>query len=338
MIMTIFLRKLKELIHLKDNEKVSFWDTNSILLLPVVNVDSVTLINLDFEKYKNLRKNRNPHACNTGEAFVSYGVDINRNYDIAFNSQADRETKINCSEVYKGDLPFSEPETQAVRAIFDVHKSVISAMNFHSYGNLWVRPFNFLTDPKLGLVTKSEYEDSTPNFNLEANEKMYQEFSDKAPIPKGGIVANAVRAVDYPAPGEASDWMLWHKGVFAWSPELGYGTNGVDGKWGDSDAFYPNPDVQTQILKKDFPVIDWFLVNHTPENLSVEIKEDLEYAFIDVEVKGYGNLLETDLYIFLDMEKLGDYVKLREEMKEIFKSFKKIWTRDFCCGGYCRKD
>jgi len=30
-----------------------------------------------------------------------------------------------------------------------------------------------------------------------------------------------VKAVGYTASGEASDWMLLKKGIFAWSPELG---------------------------------------------------------------------------------------------------------------------
>lgn len=321
MITTIFLKKLKDLISLEKSENIDFWDTNKILFLPVVNVDSVILINQNFEKYKMLRKNRNPFSCKSPMKESSYGVDVNRNYDIAFSSKADEETKENCTEVFGGDKPFAEPETKAVKSLFENYNySIISAMNFHSYGNLWIRPFNFLTVKSKMLVNESKYEKSKPNFKMETFEKLYDHFTVKAPIPPGGIVANAIRAVDYPAPGEASDWMLWHKGVFAWSPELGYGSNGIDGKWGESDKFYPTKDVQKKIFVKDFPVIEWFLEEHSIRILKFLVRDEDGFVVIGFEIIGFGDLQYADFEL--------EFVGKKDTEKEVFLKMKKIFFEE----------
>lgn len=83
-------------------------------------------------------------------------------------------------------------------------------MNFHCYGNLWIHPPNFaaLSDPD-------------PLKDLPVAKALYKDFEDNAPVPQGGITTYAVKAVGYTASGEASDWMLLKKNIFAWSPELG---------------------------------------------------------------------------------------------------------------------
>ena len=101
-----------------------------------------------------------------------------------------------CSEVYRGSRPFSEPETQAVKNLVKSHPNIISAMNFHCFGNLWIRPFNY--------VGKNEIDP----MNTLPIARAYNFFEKAAPIARGGIVANALKAVNYPATGEASDWML----------------------------------------------------------------------------------------------------------------------------------
>lgn len=83
-------------------------------------------------------------------------------------------------------------------------------MNFHCYGNLWIRPPNY-----------ASLEDPDPLKDYPIAKKLYQDFEDNAPVPPGGIVTYAVKAVGYTASGEASDWMLLKKNIFAWSPELG---------------------------------------------------------------------------------------------------------------------
>jgi hypothetical protein len=53
------------------------------------------------------------------------------------------ECKDVCSECYRGTAPFSEPETQAMKAFFEENsKNIKFVMNFHSFGNMWIIPFN----------------------------------------------------------------------------------------------------------------------------------------------------------------------------------------------------
>lgn len=48
-----------------------------------------------------------------------------------------------CGECYHGTAPFSEPETRALRDFLTAHKDEIKFVsNTHSFGNLWVYPYN----------------------------------------------------------------------------------------------------------------------------------------------------------------------------------------------------
>lgn len=186
-------------------------------------MDSYHLISKNFDKYSNLRKSRRPLPEGQSESYsCTRGVDINRNYDIEFESMADGLERSNpCSEVYKGLYAFSEPETRAIKGLVESEITIKSAMNFHCYGNLWVKPTNYI-----------EKGDKDPLEDM-PEKKFYTFFKDFAPFPRKAIVTNAVDAVDYPAPGEASDWMFFKHKIFAWSPELG--VNKVDSPEGNPD-------------------------------------------------------------------------------------------------------
>lgn len=74
------------------------------------------------------RKNRRPIDENC------IGVDGNRNYD-AHWFLGDRE-KIPCEEVYKGEMPFSELETQAIKNLLTrVKSTTILYISIHTFGN-----------------------------------------------------------------------------------------------------------------------------------------------------------------------------------------------------------
>ena len=69
------------------------------------------------------------------------GVDLNWNYDFHFGGNS--EDKEKCGETFNGGKPFSEPETSAIKNLLDKYSNIRSAMNFHSYGNMWIWPFNY---------------------------------------------------------------------------------------------------------------------------------------------------------------------------------------------------
>lgn len=128
MIFNIFLLNLKSLIHKtprgshsKRSEYLKeigeeFWNFNYLIFVPAVNLDGVIAIDEGFHlngvwDHKMVRKNMR-HTSDREKCLQ--GVDINRNYDIAWESMNDAETIDPCSEVFRGEKPFSEPETKAI--------------------------------------------------------------------------------------------------------------------------------------------------------------------------------------------------------------------------------
>jgi len=68
---------------------------------------------------------------------------LNRNYGFHYGESL-KDTNP-CAETFRGKTAFSEPETQAVRNLVNRYPNIVSAMNFHSYGNMWIHPFNYMT-------------------------------------------------------------------------------------------------------------------------------------------------------------------------------------------------
>ncbi len=101
----------------------SFVDDNEIWFIPVVNPDGFdhvwTVNNL-------WRKNRAPQAG--GEI----GVDLNRNYDLGWNSTCSGSTSPS-SNTYKGTAPFSEIETRTIRD-FSRDRRFAKVLDYHSSG------------------------------------------------------------------------------------------------------------------------------------------------------------------------------------------------------------
>ena len=66
-------------------------------------------------------------------------------FDCGYKFSIDNKGSSNdpCEEDFRGKSAFSEPETQAFRDMFEKYPKIISAMNFHTYGDLWIIPFNY---------------------------------------------------------------------------------------------------------------------------------------------------------------------------------------------------
>ncbi|XP_043648425.1 carboxypeptidase B [Drosophila teissieri] len=108
------------------------------IIVPLVNPDGY-----EYSRTKNpkWRKNRRPHKSTK---FV--GTDCNRNYDIFWNSGP---SKIN-RNTYKGESPFSEPETRAMRSILDrMSSNLLFFLSLHSYGQSIMYPWGYCRDNPL---------------------------------------------------------------------------------------------------------------------------------------------------------------------------------------------
>ena len=108
----------------QSNPKVtSALTKNTIYMVPCLNPDGFEYSRTHFSFWrKNRRKNKDG----------TYGVDLNRNFDIGFIKNRDTS-----SNVYGGTEPFSEPETRAIRDFVKEHKNITIALDYHSQGNVF---------------------------------------------------------------------------------------------------------------------------------------------------------------------------------------------------------
>ena len=72
------------------------------------------------------------------------GVNLNHNYDYSWAAANDLdEDQQECSNSYRGEAPFSESETQAVRDfILDHQETLKFVVNYQAYGNMLIIPFS----------------------------------------------------------------------------------------------------------------------------------------------------------------------------------------------------
>ena len=126
-------------------------------------------------------------------------------------------------------------------------KNCISAMSFHSFGDLWIMPLSYVKDPKNRELARKNH------ILFEA----YEEFNSHAYKPDGAKFGNAMKTIKYQANGEATDWLLAVKNVFAFSPEMGI-------KDKASETFYPHRHIHKQIVETDYKVVSGFIKMHIP--------------------------------------------------------------------------
>jgi len=214
------------------------------------------------------------------------GVDLNRNYDFAFGHDNVGSNKDPCAEDYRGKSAFSEPATRQVRNFLTSTPSVKIALNLHAWGNLLVHPWSYLNYPikakayssslnsKLGeymcatgQAGRQEYFKklgSTCQFldqklvDLDEAFKFYSFLIDNANLPSNNMEGNGYATVDYPANGEASDWMLGNLGIFAMSPELG------SNKQQSEDFFIQDPDALFDVLQSNYDWIRFTILSVMP--------------------------------------------------------------------------
>ena len=170
---------------------------------------------------------------------------MNRNYGYKFGFDSIGSSNRICEEDYRGSSPFSEPETQAIKSAIELRSPrIISAMNFHCYGNLWIHPFNYSNEP-----------DNLELKQYEQFEEIYDHLHSSMKFPSNALVGNAKKLIDYVANGEASDWMFAEKKIISWSPELGNRDH-------TSDNFYIDASIHETVIKDDYIAIEGFIFSH----------------------------------------------------------------------------
>lgn len=237
-ILTIIKLKMTDSPYIKDI-------LNSVHLhfIPVINVDGYITNNENYKANQNYpkswmnRKNARtpPPESNITCRLYDYGVDINRNYPFGFAQDNTGSSPKFCDEDYRGDHPFSEPETIAIRDFILSSLEIKIAFNYHSYGNLVIIPFNYLHSRDSKQLFQTKYTEQL---------KIYQEFIKEGHFPDRFVAGNGEQTVNYLANGDASDWMLGERKIVTISPELGIN----DSK---ADVFYPDRQTMFKILEKN---------------------------------------------------------------------------------------
>jgi len=179
-----------------NSDHPDYLDKINWYFIPSANPDGYTYT---FETDRMWRKTRSPQGgC--------IGVDPNRNWDFHWGESGVSDNP--CTEVFPGDVPFSEIETRNIRDFVQTLDPVpILSHCFHSYSQLWLWPYGY------------DY-DAYPE-NREELEQMAIDACD-AIYSVHGTIFDPINSADlYPAAGAADDW---YKGVlgsrFAFTTEL----------------------------------------------------------------------------------------------------------------------
>ncbi|HEU0034123.1 MAG TPA: M14 metallopeptidase family protein [Kofleriaceae bacterium] len=127
-------------------------------IVPVANPDGYRY---SWERDRYWRKNRRG----------GYGVDLNRNYSVAWGGRGSSGWRR--SEMYRGEAPFSEPETRAMAAAFD-GDPVAAHVDFHSYSQLVLYPWSHTATPPPDRDRFAAVADRMASALVAAHGKRYQ--------------------------------------------------------------------------------------------------------------------------------------------------------------------
>jgi len=183
-------------------------DNTQIFLIPMVNPDGVEY---------GWRKNRAPNYGPFGikDEITSYGVDLNRNYGykwylyyilpIQYNLAF---TLFDESWNYRGEYPFSENETRAVRDFVIDHPNIEISLSYHSYSEVIMYPWTHTS-----LKTPDE------DLFISIGENISK-------IDKYRLLINGWRNKSYIIPrfsgtlGTSENWLYGERGIISYTMEL----------------------------------------------------------------------------------------------------------------------
>ncbi|MBI5806109.1 T9SS type A sorting domain-containing protein [candidate division TA06 bacterium] len=161
-------------------------DNRQIWFIPVVNPDGYVFNQTYSDSL--WRKNRR----NNGDG--SYGVDVNRNYPYMWGYDNSGSSPTPSYETYRGPSAGSEPEVQAVMGLMIREGYFKTALNYHSYSNLWIYPWGYASiqapdssifrDISMEIAAYNGYAYGTSwellyNTNGDSDDWMYGEELDK---------------------------------------------------------------------------------------------------------------------------------------------------------------
>jgi len=246
--------------HRNDPKISSLLNSRDIWILPMINPDGAEF-DIEGGQYQYWRKNRR----NNGDG--TFGVDLNRNYGYKWGTGgSDSDTS---SDIYMGNAPFSEPETQAVRDFVNIHPNTKVLLTFHSYSELILYPWGHSETGIDSAQDRAVFEKMAQTMALWNHYKPEQSSEL------------------YVTSGDTTDWAYGEKGIFAFTFELSPNTvmNG---------GFYPGAKVIEQVFKDNLnPCI--YLIDMAGNPYQVLDKSPSQWLTHSVEINTEPTLLR-ELY------------------------------------------
>ena len=180
-------------------------DSKQIWCIPLLNPNGHKIVvqQTDMWWRKNIRDNNDNHQFSNENGSGPDGVDPNRNYGFEWGSTGASDD-VN-SETYHGPEAFSEPNTQAIKALIDAHKFV-AGISYHSYSELVLFPLG--------------YANNTVAPDHDALEELAISMANTIPKVNGGYYTPQESWQLYPCMGTSEDYFYGEDGVFAYTIEL----------------------------------------------------------------------------------------------------------------------
>jgi carboxypeptidase T len=173
----------------KDSTVTRLLDSRHVWIVPVVNPDGRTRVEGGSAMW---RKNARPLGMG------ATGVDINRNADDHWN-QGDSSPR---SDAFRGEAPFSEPETQAIRDLA-LKVRFKASFDVHCYGGMVLWPPGYSTE-------------------LSPDEARFKAIGEKIARPLGYRAGTIARTI-YKTYGDMATWEYAKLGTLAFAAELNDG-------------------------------------------------------------------------------------------------------------------
>ncbi|MFB0518451.1 MAG: M14 family metallopeptidase, partial [Acidobacteriota bacterium] len=114
-------------------------DNSEVWIVPLLNPDG---LEYSIHTFRWWRKNRRDNGDR------SFGVDLNRNYSYMWSFDDEGSSPNGWSQVYRGQSPISEPETDALSMLF-IQREFQAAISYHTYSELILYPWGYTAEPTL---------------------------------------------------------------------------------------------------------------------------------------------------------------------------------------------
>lgn len=210
-------RYLVEEYNKGNQDIVRLVNTREINIIPMVNPDGVEH-DISSGNYRMWRKNRRDNKDG------NWGVDLNRNYGFGWGTGG--SSNRTSSDVYMGPKPFSEPETQAIKAFVESKTNITILLSFHTFSELILYPWGGRDEPISNERDRRVHETMARTMS-QWNNYRPQKSSDL-----------------YIASGDTTDWSYGEHGIISFTFEL-------DPKSMWSGGFYPGQSKIPVVFRKN---------------------------------------------------------------------------------------